>query len=58
VYLALVIAQVVKAPKHIAAKLLSWIDIVEEYGLSVASKIKRHRYEPLKGKCKGELSMS
>jgi len=48
--------EIKKVPKHIVVKLLSWIDSVEEYGLSETSKIKGFHDEPLKGKRKGQRS--
>lgn len=49
--------EIKKVPKHIAIKLLSWIDNVEEYGLAETSKVKGYHDEPLKGKRKGQRSI-
>ena len=46
-----------KSPKHIVAKLLAWIEKVEDFGLAEARKIKGYHDEPLKGNRRGQRSI-
>jgi proteic killer suppression protein len=49
--------QVRKAPRHIAAKLVQWIDLVEEEGLEEARRIPGYHDEPLRGARRGQRSI-
>lgn len=46
-----------KVPKYINEKLLTWVDAVERMGVSVIRKIPGYHDEPLKGKRKGQRSI-
>jgi len=39
-----------KIPKNIVGKLLTWVGLVTEFGVTEARKIKSYHDEPLKGK--------
>jgi proteic killer suppression protein len=47
--LHLVAKQLRKVPKHVVKKLLDWVMLVEEEGLSEARKVPGYHDEPLKG---------
>lgn len=49
--------QLRKAPRHVAAKLLEWIDGVEEEGLEETRRIPGYHDEPLRGDRKGQRSI-
>lgn len=49
--------QLRKVPQHVAAKLLEWIDIVEEEGLEQARRIRGYHDEPLRGEREGQRSI-
>lgn len=49
--------QLRKVPQHVAAKLLEWIDTVEEEGLEEARRIRGYNDEPLKGERVGQRSI-
>jgi len=49
--------QLRKVPQHVAAKLLEWIDSVEEEGLEETRKIRGYHDEPLKGDREGQRSI-
>jgi len=44
-------------PRHVAAKLLEWIDTVEEESLEEARKIPGYHDEPLRGEREGQRSI-
>lgn len=46
-----------KVPKHIIAKLTSWINAVGHDGLTEVKKIPGYHNEPLKGNRKGQRSI-
>ncbi|MEZ4741685.1 MAG: type II toxin-antitoxin system mRNA interferase toxin, RelE/StbE family [Bdellovibrionota bacterium] len=46
-----------KAPKHIVAKLLAWVDLVEQEGMDEARTRPGFQDEPLKGTLKGKRSI-
>ena len=46
-----------KVPRHIAMKLVSWIDAVSHDGLLQVRKIPGYHDEPLKGKRTGQRSI-
>lgn len=46
-----------KVPRHIAVKLLAWVEAVEEEGLEEVRKIPGYHDEPLRGKRSGERSI-
>lgn len=46
-----------RAPRHIAIKLLGWVDMVETEGLRSARRIPGYHDEPLRGKRKGQRSI-
>ena len=46
-----------KAPKHIVAKMQSWIEMVEHDGLEEARRIPGFHDEPLRGELKGKRSI-
>lgn len=46
-----------KAPKHVVAKLLAWVDLVEQDGLDHARIRPGFHDEPLKGSLKGKRSI-
>ena len=48
---------VLKAPRHIAAKLLAWVDLVESEGLEEARIRPGFHDEPLRGILKGKRSI-
>jgi len=47
----------IKVPSHIAAKLQTWVDLVESEGIMESRKIKSYHDEPLKGARKGQRSI-
>jgi proteic killer suppression protein len=49
--------QLRKAPPHITAKLLQWIDLVEEEGLEEARRIPGYHDEALHGTRRGQRSI-
>ena len=49
--------QLRKVPQHVAAKLLEWIDTVEEECLEEARRIRGYHDEPLKGERVGQRSI-
>ena len=46
-----------KVPKHIATKLLDWVEDVEDRGLEEVRKIPGYHDEPLRGKRSGQRSI-
>ena len=49
--------QLAKAPQHIAAKLLAWMDAVEEKGLEQVRKVPGFNDHPLKGTLAGKRAI-
>jgi proteic killer suppression protein len=49
--------QLEKAPRYIAAKLVQWIDLVEEEGLEEARRLPGYHDEPLRGARRGQRSI-
>jgi len=49
--------QLNRSPRHIVAKLMSWVDSVENEGLEFVRRIPGFHDEPLKGKLRGERSI-
>lgn len=49
--------QLKKIPEHIVAKLLAWVDSVEDCGLRITQMTKSFHDEPLKGKKFGRRSI-
>ena len=49
--------QLLKVPRHVAAKLLEWMDTVEEEGLEGARTVRGYRDEALVGDRKGQRSV-
>lgn len=46
-----------KIPSHLVVKLMSWIELVSNEGLSRAKKIPGYHDEPLQGKRSGQRSI-
>ena len=49
--------QLQKAPRYIAAKLVQWIDLVEDEGLEEARRVPGYHDEPLHGARRGQRSI-
>ena len=49
--------QLRKVPRHVAAKLLLWVDAVETTGLEHVRKVPGYHDEPLKGSRQGQRSI-
>ncbi len=49
--------QLAKVPKHVAEKLLEWVDAVESLGLQEVRKIPGYHDEPLRGRRQGQRSI-
>jgi proteic killer suppression protein len=49
--------QLRKVPRHVATKLLEWIDLVEEKGLDEARRIPGYHDESLRGDREGQRSI-
>jgi toxin HigB-1 len=49
--------ELIKFPKYIVKKLLTWVKAVEETGLREVQKLPGYHDEPLKGKRKGQRSI-
>jgi len=47
-----------RSPRHVAANLLAWVDLVENEGLDEARKIPGYRDEVLRGQRQGQRSIS
>ena len=46
-----------RAPRHVAVKLQSWVDLIEQSGLEYTRRIPGYHDEPLKGKRTGQRSI-
>ena len=49
--------QLAKVPKHVAEKLLEWVDAVESLGLPEVRKIPGYHDKPLRGRRQGQRSI-
>jgi len=49
--------QLKRVPKHVAFKLLAWVEMVENDGLEEARKIPGYHDEPLRGRREGQRSI-
>jgi proteic killer suppression protein len=49
--------QLRKVPRHVADKLLAWVQLVEHDGVEEARKVPGYHDEPLRGQRKGQRSI-